>query len=160
VEALGLISDLDWTCTIAGSLERDPDAGEALKQQVVDLGLQDRIAVVGEVSEAEAAGLYAWADIFTLASVYEGYGMVFSEALAFGLPIVATTGGAIPEVVSPQTGILVAPGDAKGFAQALREIISDAVGRAALAEGSREAGARLTGWNQTAATIAERLDRL
>jgi glycosyltransferase involved in cell wall biosynthesis len=160
VEALALIADLDWTCTIAGSLERDPDAAEALKEQIVDLGLQDRIAVVGEVSEAEAAGLYAWADIFTLASVYEGYGMVFSEALAFGLPIVATTGGAIPEVVSAEAGILVAPGDAAAFAGALREIVSDPVRRSALAEGSQAAGAYLTGWDRTAATIAARLDQL
>jgi glycosyltransferase involved in cell wall biosynthesis len=160
IEALGLIADLDWTCTIAGSLERDPDFAEALKDQIVDLGLTDRIAIVGEVSETEAAGLYAWADIFTLASVYEGYGMVFAEALAYGLPIVATTGGAIPEVVSPEAGILAPPGDAQAFAQALGEIISDPARRAALAEGSRAAGAYLTGWDQTAATIAARLDQL
>jgi glycosyltransferase involved in cell wall biosynthesis len=160
VEALGRIADLDWTCTIAGSLERDPETAEALKQQVVDLGLEDRVAVVGEVSEAEAASLYAWADIFTLASVYEGYGMVFSEALAFGLPIVATTGGAIPEVVSAEAGILVAPGDAGAFAEALRVLIIDPARRALLAEGSRSVGAHLTGWDRTAALIAARLDQL
>jgi glycosyltransferase involved in cell wall biosynthesis len=160
VEALDRIADLDWTCTIAGSLERDPETAEALKQQVGDLRLQDRIAIVGEVSEAEAADLYAWADIFTLASVYEGYGMVFSEALAFGLPIVATTGGAIPEVVSAEAGVLVAPGDTVAFANALRDLIADPARRVLLAEGSRAAGACLTGWDQTAALIAARLDQL
>jgi glycosyltransferase involved in cell wall biosynthesis len=160
VQALGQVADLDWTCTIAGSLERDPDAAQALKDLIDDLGLRERIAVVGEVSEADAAALYAWADVFTLASVYEGYGMVFSEALAFGLPIVATTGGAIPEVVPPEAGILVPPGDTDAFAGALRSVIADTGLRAGLAEGARGAGAALTDWNQTAALIASCLERL
>jgi glycosyltransferase involved in cell wall biosynthesis len=160
VAALSLIEDLDWTCVIAGGLERDPETAQDLVQQIADLGLGDRVALVGEISETEAAALYADADIFALASVYEGYGMVFAEALAFGLPIVATTGGAIPEVVSEEAGILAMPGDAQAFAEALREIVSDPARRAALAEGSRAAGAYLTGWDRTAATIAARLDQL
>jgi glycosyltransferase involved in cell wall biosynthesis len=160
VDALSRIADLDWTCTIAGSLERDPETADDLKQQIADLGLADRIAVVGEVSQAEAASLYAWADIFTLASVYEGYGMVFSEALAFGLPIVATTGGAIPEVVGAEAGLLVEPGDAEAFAGALRILVEDPEQRALLAEGARRAGASLTGWDRTAGKIAACLDRL
>jgi glycosyltransferase involved in cell wall biosynthesis len=160
VQALSQVDDLDWTCAIAGNLERDPETADALKQQIEDLDLQDRIALVGEVSEAEAADLYAWADIFALASVYEGYGMVFSEALAHGLPIAATTGGAIPEVVTPEAGLLVQPGDVEAFAEALRSLIADPARRAVLAEGSRAAGAYLTDWNQTAVQIASCLDSL
>jgi glycosyltransferase involved in cell wall biosynthesis len=160
IAALGRIADLDWTCAIAGGLERDPETAAALKQQIEDLGLGDRVALVGEVSPDEAASLYAWADIFTLASLYEGYGMVFSEALAFGLPIVATTGGAIPEVVPSEAGILVAPGDAQAFAEALRLLIADPDQRAAMAQGAREAGSRLTGWDRTAAVIAGCLEGL
>jgi glycosyltransferase involved in cell wall biosynthesis len=100
VEALSRIEDLDWTCVIAGGLEREPETAEALIAQIGMLGLADRISLMGEVEEAQAARLYAEADIFALASVYEGYGIVFAEAQAWGLPIVATTGGAIPEAVA------------------------------------------------------------
>jgi len=160
IEALGAIADLDWTCAIAGDLERDPDTAGELKAQIEHLGLGDRIALVGGVSEEDAAGLYGWADIFAMASVYEGYGMVFSEALMFGLPIVATTGGAIPEVVPPEAGILVPPGNADAFAEALRLLVSDEELRASMAAGSRDAGLKLTDWTYTAALIAARLDTL
>jgi glycosyltransferase involved in cell wall biosynthesis len=160
VEALSSMSDLDWSCTIAGSLELDPETADSLKLQIADLGLEDRIAVVGTVGDAEAAALFAWADIFALASLYEGYGMVFSEALAHGLPIVATMGGAIPEVVTPEAGLLVPPGDVVAFAGALRTLIADPAERARLAAGSRRAGAGQTGWDVTAGHIAACLDRL
>ncbi len=159
-QALSQVADLDWSCVIAGSPERDPETAADLVLQIADLGLSDRIALAGEVDEIEAAALYANADIFALASLYEGYGMVFSEALAYGLPIVATTGGAIPEVVPPEAGILAAPGDVEGFAQALRLVIGDPAKRAALAEGARQAGAYLTGWDRTAAVIGASLEKL
>jgi glycosyltransferase involved in cell wall biosynthesis len=160
VAALATLIDLDWSCTIAGSLEMDPDAADALKHQVAALGLQSRIAVVGQVANAEAAALFAWADVFALASVYEGYGMVFSEALASGLPIVATTGGAIPEVVPQDAGILVEPGNVAAFAAALRALVSNPEGRGAMADASRLAGAQLPGWDRTAALVAKAMDKV
>ena len=160
VDALFRVRDLDWTCVIAGNLDRDPDTADALARQIADLGLGDRVSLVGEVAQPEAAALYAGADLFALASVYEGYGMVFSEALAFGLPIVATTGGAIPEAVPESTGLLVEPGDPEAFAGALRAVLADPDLCASLAEGARRAGAALTGWDVTAAAISAALERL
>ena len=160
IEALGRIDDLDWTCAIAGGLEKDPETAEALIAQIAMLGLEDRVRLIGEVTEDEAAALYAGADVFALASVYEGYGMVFAEALAHGLPIVATTGGAIPEVVPEAGGLLVQPSNAEAFAAALGALVSDPARRAVLAEGSRQAGESLTGWNRTAGEIASVLERL
>ena len=92
--------------------------------------------------------------MFALASVYEGYRMVLAEAMAWGLPVVATTGGAIPEVVPPEAGLLVPPSDATAFADALRMLLSDALRRASLGDGARCAAARLDGWDVTAARIA------
>jgi glycosyltransferase involved in cell wall biosynthesis len=160
IEALARIEDLDWTCVIAGSLEREPEVAEALIGQIAMLGLGERVTLVGEVDAEQAAAFYADADIFALASVYEGYGMVFAEAQAHGLPIVATTGGAIPEAVGDGAGLLVPPGDAPAFAEALRILITDPETRAALATASAEAGAALPDWNQTAAAIAKALDSL
>ncbi|HEY4028978.1 MAG TPA: glycosyltransferase family 4 protein [Caulobacteraceae bacterium] len=160
VEALARIDDLDWTCAIAGSLEREPEVAEALISQIAMLGLSDRVKLVGEVDSEHAARLYAEADIFALASVYEGYGMVFAEAEAHGLPIVATTGGAIPEAVGEDAGLLAPPNDPPAFAEALRVLITDPVERTALAAGSRAAGKQLPGWNHTAGLIAKALDEL
>jgi glycosyltransferase involved in cell wall biosynthesis len=160
IEALARIEDLDWTCVIAGSLEREPEVAEALIGQIAMLGLGERVRLVGEVDSDQAARLYADADLFALASVYEGYGMVFAEAQGHGLPIVATTGGAIPEAVGEGAGILVPPNDAEAFAEALRALIADPERRAHLAAGSKAAGERRPGWNQTAAQIAKALDAL
>ena len=160
VEALARIEGLDWTCAIAGALERDPETTEALQQQIALLGLKDRVRLLGEVDEKQAARLYEDADIFALASVYEGYGMVFAEAQGHGLPIVATTGGAIPEAVPQSAGLLVPPNDAEAFAEALKLLITDPALRAALAEGSKDAGAELHDWNHTAAQVAKALEGL
>lgn len=160
VEALSRIEDLDWTCAIAGALERDPETAEALQDQIALLGLNERIRLLGEITADEAADFYAEADIFALASVYEGYGMVFQEAQAHGLPIVATTGGAIPEAVHQGAGLLVAPGDAAAFAEALRVYVSDPAARQAAAGVSAQAGLEIGGWEHTAALIVEALDRL
>ena len=160
VEALSRIEDLDWTCVIAGGLEREPEVAEALIAQIGMLGLAHRISLKGEVDEAQAARLYAEADVFALASVYEGYGIVFAEAQAWGLPIVATTGGAIPEAVAENAGLLVPPNDARAFAEALATLIVDPQRRAALAEGARDAGARLPSWVDTAALVGAALETL
>jgi glycosyltransferase involved in cell wall biosynthesis len=160
VEALARIEDLDWTCVIAGSLEREPEVAEALIGQIAMLGLGERVRLIGEVDEVRAAALYRQADVFALASVYEGYGMVFAEAQAHGLAIVATTGGAIPEAVGEDAGLLVPPNDAEAFAEALRALITDPELRTALAAGSKASGESLPDWNQTAAVIARTLDAL
>ena len=132
----------------------------ALQDQIAALGLGDRIRLLGEVDEAQAAQLYADADIFALASVYEGYGMVFAEAQVQGLPIVATTGGAIPEAVHPGAGLLVAPGEAAAFAEALRALIVDPDRRRAMAAASLEAGRAMPDWADTAALIGGALEAL
>src|ERR1700690_4404059 len=116
VAALAEVADLPWTCTIVGSPERDGVAAGLIRETITRHGLADRVVLAGEVADLSAQ--YEAADIFALASLYEGYGMVFAEALQYGLPIIATPGGAIPEVVPPSAGILVPPGDVPALAAA------------------------------------------
>ncbi len=152
VQGLARLADLDWTCTLAGSLERDPATVGLVRQMIADHGLGRRIILAGEV--AEVSDLYRQADIFVLASRYEGYGMVFAEALQYGLPVIGTTGGAIPEVVPPAAGILVPPEDVAALASALRRMISDPAARRGFAAGARAAAQALPGWQETAQTVA------
>lgn len=158
VEALARIADLPWRLTLAGSLDRAPDCASALMRAIAGHGLAERITLMGEV--ADMTPLYAAADIFVLASRYEGYGMVFAEALCHGLPIVATNAGAIPEVVPAAAGILVPPDDPEAVAAALAGLITEPEWRAQLSAGAAEASRNLWSWDRTADAIAAALDRV
>jgi glycosyltransferase involved in cell wall biosynthesis len=157
VAALAAVADLDWICTIVGSPDRAPDTAREIRAAIAGCGLEARIGLAGEA--AEVAPFYRQADLFVLASRHEGYGMVFAEALRFGLPVVGTTAGAIPEVVPPSAGILVPPDDVAALAAALRSLIVDEGRRTRLAAGARLAGAGLPGWEETAAHVAAALAR-
>ncbi|TGE02250.1 glycosyltransferase [Methylobacterium nonmethylotrophicum] len=157
VQALASLADLDWSLTIAGSLDRAPDCAASLRGRIAALGLRDRITLAGAVTPEALDRLYAEADLAVSASVFEGYGMALTEALARGLPLVATTGGAAAETVPAGAGIAVPPGDAPALAAALRGLIADADLRAEAAAASWEAGRRLPDWPATAAAVAAAL---
>ncbi len=95
VEALSDLRELPWHCTLAGSLEREEDYGRQVRGIVQNFGLEHRITLAGELDDEGLARAYGQADIFVLPSVYEGYGMVIDEALAAGLPVITTDGGAL-----------------------------------------------------------------
>ena len=116
VAALATLTDLPWQLTIAGDRTRDRDTAAQLEADIARHGLGDRIAVLGAVSPQRLAELYADADLFVLASHFEGYGMAYAEAIAHGLPVIGTTAGAIPDTVPQDAGLLVAPDDVAAFA--------------------------------------------
>lgn len=157
VRALASLTDLDWSLTIAGSLDRAPDCTASLRREIAALALGGRIALPGTVTPDALDRLHAGADLAVSASLFEGYGMALAEALARGLPLVATTGGAAAETVPAGAGIAVPPGDAPALAAALRALIADPARRAAAAVASWEAGRRLPDWPDTAACIAAAL---
>ena len=132
IPALEPLIDLPWTLSIAGDTSRNPEAYERLMMDIKYFHLEGRINVLGVVSHEELENLYAKADIFVLASLFEGYGMVYAEAMAHGLPIIATTGGAIPDTVPQSAGLLVAPGDIPALTMALKKLILDGSCRALL----------------------------
>jgi glycosyltransferase involved in cell wall biosynthesis len=156
IAALARVKDLAWRASIIGSGTLDPVTAKALADQVTSLGLSDRVTLRGEVDDI--AGALQTGDIFALASRYEGYGMVFAEALAHGLPIVACHAGAVPDVVPSEAGILVPIDDVDQFAGALRAYITDPALRRQAGEAAAEAGRRLPSWQQTAGTISLRLE--
>jgi glycosyltransferase involved in cell wall biosynthesis len=160
VSALADLADLNWIVECYGSLDRDPDCAETVRQNIDRLGLADRIILHGERDQAALSTAYANADALVLPSYHEGYGMVLSEALARGLPIVSTTAGAIPDTVPSDAGILVPSGDSKALAQALRSIVSDRALYRELAEGAERRRAQLPTWRQQAALFAARLDQI
>jgi len=160
VEALARLRDLDWNLLCVGSLERDPATARLVRRMISAAGLERRITLAGEWPPQSVAHAYRKADAFVLPSFHEGYGMVFAEAMAHGLPLIATTAGAIPETVSPEAALLVPPGDSAALAWALRRVIAEPVLAARLAAGSRAAGARLPEWSKATEEWERAFDRL
>jgi glycosyltransferase involved in cell wall biosynthesis len=156
--ALATLTDLPWRLTIAGDRGRDPQAAAQLDADIAHYELGDRVAVLGAVSDERLAELYAGADLFALASRFEGYGMVFSEAIAHGLPVIGTTAGAIPETVPAGAGVLVAPDDAAALAAALRHAIASTDDRRRMAASARAAALALPTWQDSAQHFARALE--
>jgi glycosyltransferase involved in cell wall biosynthesis len=159
LEALAGLLDLEWHLTCVGSLERDPPTAQAVAAAIARRGLDDRVSLLGEQDEAGLAPLYDRADLFVLASFHEGYGMVLAEALARGLPIVATKAGAIPGTVPPSAGILVEPGDPAALAGALRQIMTEPALRDLLCAGAASERERLPRWDDAVRAFAAELER-
>jgi glycosyltransferase involved in cell wall biosynthesis len=113
---------VDWRWVVVGS-GRDRAMLESLAGQ---LGLRERVSFAGAVSDTDLHNLYALADGFAIASLYEGSSLATLEAMAHGLPVVATTAGGLPDKVRQgETGWLVPPGDAGALASALGDLLAD-----------------------------------
>ena len=153
VAALAQLRDLRWTLDIAGALDRAPATVEALRAQLRALGLERRVALHGAVPNETISALFRTARVFALPSRYEGYGMVFAEAMAAGLPVVAARAGAVPDVVPPEAGILVPVDDATATAEALRGILTDDALAARLSSGAEDAARGFHGWDETARLV-------
>ena len=138
VAALATFAELPWQLTIAGDLTRDPNEAARLDASISQHRLAGRIETLGAVSSERLAALYNNADLFVLASRFEGYGMAYAEALSHGLPVIGTTAGAIPDTVPQAAGLLVTSGDVDALAKALRRVIADAELRRRLSEAASE----------------------
>lgn len=157
IAALASLADLPWRAVIVGGHDHSPETVAALQAQAAPLG--GRVALPGSAREAELRALYAEATVFALATRYEGFGMVFAEAMAAGLPIVATSGGAVPDVVPAGAGLLVPVDDVAAVAAALRSVLADPALAARLSDGARAAAARFGDWDTTAAAVIEAVRR-
>ena len=155
VRALEKTDSQDWHLNIAGADDRSPRTAAELRDLISALGLARRVTLNGAVSDERLAELYAKADLFVMSSLFEGYGMVLAEAMARGLPIVSTTGGAAAETVPDAAAIKVPPGDVSAFAEALRTIHRDSALRAQMANASWRAGRALPKWEDTTRIIAD-----
>lgn len=153
LRALARLADLPWRAVLAGT-PHDADHVEELRRLTALLGLESRVRLAGAVSDAERDGLYREADVFALATRYEGYGLVFDEALAHGLPIVSCRTGAVPDTVPSDAGVLAPPDDPGAFADALRPLLVDRAHRARLTAAAARAGSRLPTWKDTATVTA------
>lgn len=158
IDALALIEGRRWHAEIVGK-DHDSDLRDALKRQIVRLELERRVRLVGELDEDALARRFDAAGIFALATRYEGYGMVLSEAMLYGLPIVTCATGAVPDTVG-DAARLVAPDDPAAFAEALAGLLDDPAAAADLAARARRRADSLPRWRDTARIFAAIIDRV
>jgi glycosyltransferase involved in cell wall biosynthesis len=159
LDGLAKIPDLSWRCVCVGSLDRDPEFVESLRRRSRQHHLAERVSFAGTATGADLDGAYAAADVIVLASRAETYGMVVTEALARGLPVLATDVGGVAEALGRGSdgiapGLLVPADDPTALAGALRSWLTDAELRAGLRKAARERRASLNGWSTTTSTVA------
>lgn len=157
--ALAEVADLSWRCVCVGTVTRDPGFVDRLVRRARDGGIGDRVRFIGPRTGAGLDDVYASADALVLATRAESYAMVVSEALARGLPVVATSVGGLPEALGhlpdgSLPGLLVPPGDTTAFAAALRCWLDDVDLRQRLREAARERRTGLSGWPVTSSRIS------
>ena len=158
IDALSPLKSLHWQARFVGGQGFDPAWASSLQQRVNALGLSQRVEFAGAVEDTQVE--YQQADVFVLPSRFEGYGMVFAEALAAGLPVLAARSGAVPDVVLETAGLLVAPNDTQALTEALRQILTSEALRRRLQAGARQAAATLPTWSDTAAIVARKLEEV
>jgi glycosyltransferase involved in cell wall biosynthesis len=160
VAAFATLADLPWRLIIVGDRGRDPKTAAQLDADIVRLRLEDRVTVIGAVTAQRLGELYARADVFALASRFEGYGMAYSEAIAHGLPVVGTRAGAISDTMPPDAALLVAPDDVPALAKALRQVIANTDERRLLAAAARMAARKFPTWQESAHILSRALEAL
>ena len=154
LDALATMTDLSWDCLCVGSMDRDPAFAERLRRRLSGDGIEDRVRFAGPRTGADLDRSYEAADLLVLPSRGETYGMVVTEALARGLPVVAADVGGVAETLGHGTGavrpgLLVPADDPAALAAALRTWLGDAEVRLSWRRAARERRASLAGWSTT-----------
>jgi glycosyltransferase involved in cell wall biosynthesis len=154
VRALAALRHHPWRLDCVGSTTRDPATAAALAEHVAALGLQDRVRWRGELAHAALDAAWDAADLLVSASLHEGYGMAVAEALAHGLPVVASDVGAAASLLGEEAGLVVPVDDQPALEQALDRLLGDAALRERLAGGAARARLRLPSWEQAGRALA------
>jgi glycosyltransferase involved in cell wall biosynthesis len=161
--ALASIADPPFRCVCVGALGRDPAFVERLRGQIAAYRLADRMCLVGPRTGADLGAAYAAADLLVLASRGETYGMVVTEALARGIPVLATAVDGLPEALGQAPdgslpGMLVEPDDPAALAGALRRWLREPELRRQLRRSARARRGTLTGWAVTSRLVSRALN--
>ncbi len=143
IAALNPLFDLDWRLTVVGETQRDPATATVLHALAAQT---DRVQFAGPLDDAALETLWQRADLFALATEWEGHAASVAEALRRGVPVAVTAGGAAAALVTPQAGIVCEVGDTAQLSKALRRLIYDTALRAQMATAAWRAGQELPTW--------------
>lgn len=159
LRALARLFDLDWRLTIVGSPDRDGVHASELAALADELNIANRVRFAGELTGDALEAEWREADLFALATHWEGYGMAIAEALKRGVPVAVTDGGAAGKLVAPASGVVVPVGDHNNLSKALRRLIFGASLRRDIAETAWQVGQALPSWQTQVREFAQALAR-
>ncbi|MFT5176516.1 MAG: glycosyltransferase involved in cell wall biosynthesis, partial [Gammaproteobacteria bacterium] len=159
IDALAPLAGQGWQLRCAGSLERSTSCVRHVQRAIEAAGLREQVQLLGEVDSAALQACYDWADVFVLPTHLEGYGMALAEALANGLAIITTKGGAAADTVGAQAALLVPPADAGALSAALQRVLHEPSLRRDLAAGARQRAQQLPSWTDAALAMQHVLQR-
>jgi glycosyltransferase involved in cell wall biosynthesis len=131
-----------------------------LRNLAEDLKIAQRVEFAGVATGEALEALWRGADVFALATEYEGYGMAIAEALKRGLPVALTRGGAAGALVPVEAGVVCEVGDLVTYSKALRRVIFDTELRAEMSQAAWTAGQDLPDWAAQGRAFADALARL
>jgi glycogen synthase len=149
LEAIAIVarSNPDVLLKVAGR----GSSAEEISALARKLGIERHVQVLGAVDDSERDRLFATAKIQVMPSRFEGFGLAAAEAMAAGVPLIASNAGSLPEVVdAPRGGVLVSPDDPQALAKAIVELLADDALQASLSISARESARRFD-WDRVAA---------
>ena len=156
-----LADDADWELTVVGSHAAAPAYAERVVEAAADRGLDDRVGFAGEVDDAALADVLAASHVCCVPSTYEGFGMVYLEAMEHGVvPIASATGGAGEFVTDGDNGALVDPGDVDRIAALLADWAADRDRLADRGVAALETAAAHPSWTETLSTVRTYLQQI
>ncbi|MEQ8584804.1 MAG: glycosyltransferase family 4 protein [Thalassobaculaceae bacterium] len=153
LETLAPLADRDWRLDLVGDA-RDPAYGTRLRGMVADRALAGRVTLTGAVSDAVLEEYWRQADAFVFPSLHEGWGIAPVEAVRWGLPVITSDAGALPESVPEPARVMVPAGDVGALGHVLRRLLDDSEHRAALSAAARASATTLRSWADMRADFA------
>ncbi len=156
LDAVSQMRDVAWRLDVVGGLEVEPGYTHRVKAQTGSLGLDDRVSFHGPLMDDDLRRSLSHAHALVVPSSYEGFGIVYLEAMAFGAPAIATSSGAAHEIISHGSdGFLIPPGDATRLAAHLRELAMNRNRLAEMGIAALHRFARHPTWADSASSIRE-----
>jgi glycosyltransferase involved in cell wall biosynthesis len=156
VAALAHLPPRDWRLLVVGNTQADQPYTRVVRRQIERLQMSANIRLLGSLPEAQLAEALTGAHALVVPSSYEGFGIVYLEGMAFGLPAIASTAGAAREVITHgEDGLLVALDDSAALAEHLRVLMTDRGRLARMGLAARRRYDAHPGWAHTAARIRD-----
>lgn len=154
LSALGQVPEDQWTLTVVGSLTNDPAYVSHVRALAQRLGIASRIRFTGSLDNLEVTAILARSNLLVVPSSFEGYGIVYAEAMRWGVPVIASTAGGACEIVEHGiTGALIPPGDVDALAWWVNSLTSDRARLESLSLAANERTKTQPTWSESTAAI-------
>ena len=161
LEALSMLPKETWRLSVAGRLDVDLAYVHSIHRQVAQLGLSDQVIFLGALDDDALAEQLHLSHVLALPSSYEGFGIAYLEGMGFGLPAIATSGGAAGEIITDgKDGFLVKPGDILALSDCLQELAQDRQRLLKLSLAARKRYEAHPGWEDTGRSIRKFLETI